>query len=243
MGVILFHDVGRRTNRRTPHTHGGDSSRRSRREVDDWYSPYTWGWFYSLNDAIRQGYVLPIHMGVILFRWSYPSVLQSTPHTHGGDSAPFELFETTLRYSPYTWGWFQQLDRIRECVEVLPIHMGVILNCIQQSTLRNKYSPYTWGWFLQGVDDIDRAAVLPIHMGVILKTIVLHIKVARYSPYTWGWFRVWSEYVSHASVLPIHMGVILIQTKQWYFDLCTPHTHGGDSRDVKGVLHVYAYSP
>ena len=165
MGVILFHDVGRRTNRRTPHTHGGDSSRRSRREVDDWYSPYTWGWFYSLNDAIRQGYVLPIHMGVILFRWSYPSVLQSTPHTHGGDS---ELHTT---------------KHTKE--QVLPIHMGVIL--ARRGWHRPcRSTPHTHGGDSQN-DSIAHQGgkVLPIHMGVI--PCMIRVRIARKcTPHTHG---------------------------------------------------------
>ena len=248
MGVILSDLKGEFAKHGTPHTHGGDSRLTADVLIFQRYSPYTWGWFlYTSLMSLKQT-VLPIHMGVILYRltgqwWSN-------------------------RYSPYTWGWFWQYLPDDNIKEVLPIHMGVILNWSNSggkyygtphthggdSGYRNGdaskpvYSPYTWGWFPLSYRHAANPLVLPIHMGVIPVCTVggnaadstphthggdsLNGKKSRktkwYSPYTWGWFCNWRCKRSRQSVLPIHMGVILLS---WDLSKAlegTPHTHGGN---------------
>ena len=152
----------------TPHTHGGDSEYQAHCQFLFLYSPYTWGWFPVRPDSHRIRLVLPIHMGVIL--QTVHSLMKNyrTPHTHGGDSVYRQWFTPRSEYSPYTWGWFYKHFTQQHCMQVLPIHMGVILKTFMQAGHRVQYSPYTWGWFYSCSGVSLDFLVLPIHMGVIL---------------------------------------------------------------------------
>ena len=188
MGVILALPENSWLKVSTTHTRGGDPSSYTGKLGSSGYYPHTWGWSYHTVSQMKPLSVLPTHVGVILTCCLVYSLFKCTTHTRGGDPTPSSIFLNLSKYYPHTWGWSQELKGQDGQSQVLPTHVGVILNVLASDTdgagtthtrggdpqhlykpmHKLMYYPHTWGWSSWIILTFPFSIVLPTHVGVIL---------------------------------------------------------------------------
>ena len=108
-----------------PHTRGGVPSTINPKSWIVPLSPHTWGCTGQFLGKVPLIYVVPTHVGVYRFTWTWICLAFSCPHTRGGVPAIEKLRTTIQTLSPHTWGCTEMISVGKRVVTVVPTHVGV----------------------------------------------------------------------------------------------------------------------
>ena len=168
MGVFLEILIAAKQLYCFPHARGGVSSMSDAGRLAVKFSPRTWGCFYGLLISQRRQRVFPTHVGVFPIVHPREVFRPGFPHARGGVSYIVKPGDTLRKFSPRTWGCFQQNLELWIWRTVFPTHVGVFLcsgvpallyqsfpharggvsSAICRLDADIGFSPRTWGCFL-----------------------------------------------------------------------------------------------
>mgnify|MGYP001263629110 CR=1 FL=1 len=169
-------------------------------------SPRTWGWTGAGRGLARAGGVVPTHVGVDPHAALHTSGILRCPHARGGGPPTTTPSAIGRPLSPRTWGWTVRRGPGRRAGRVVPTHVGVDLEALQEEFARLG-CPHARGG---GPPCPSRSAGSP-----------------RLSPRTWGWTEWLATHTGLMMVVPTHVGVDLPQRRGHRYLRRCPHARGG----------------
>ena len=110
-----------------PHTSGDDPLKELTPSAAMQFSPHKWGWSPTEPRTLRQYYVFPTQVGMILFSIVGGGVTLCFPHTSGDDPGGAEALKRVQKFSPHKWGWSRKNGAAAFTNYVFPTQVGMIL--------------------------------------------------------------------------------------------------------------------
>jgi len=174
-----------------PHTRGDGPGGSAKKNIQNTFSPHTWGWTISAPESSETSIVFPTHVGMDLSCALLIAAINSFPHTRGDGPKLDKTGDGSSTFSPHTWGWTRRWGCQRNFGRVFPTHVGMDLLVLVLYNLHQgfphtrgdgprdnnfyafgkKFSPHTWGWTHGGSRGSLGLDVFPTHVGMDLRAM------------------------------------------------------------------------